>query len=117
MSTTNTTRESFPIARKLLRFVGRWRANWLLRHQNPVSFWLHMLGIPLTLVGLVCLFVLPWYVGVGIFVAGYLLQFIGHAIEGNDVGELIPIKRLLGLPTMAISPRYIKVPEVANPPT
>jgi len=99
-------RESFPLARKLLRFVGRARHNWLERHQHPVSFWLHMVGIPLTFVGLLSLFFLPWYWGVGAFVLGYLLQFLGHKIEGNDVGELIPLKRLLGLPVVPISPRY-----------
>ena len=70
-----------------------------------------MVGIPLTLVGLVSLFFLPWYYGVTAFVVGYLLQGIGHVVEGNDVGELIPIKRLLGLRTVAISPRYAKTPE------
>jgi hypothetical protein len=115
MSSSNSPRESFPIARKLLRFGARWRANWLLRHQHPVSFWLHMVGIPFTLLGLVSLFFLPWYFGISAFMLGYLLQAIGHAIEGNDIGELIPLKRRLGLPTMAISPGYVKNPEVANP--
>jgi hypothetical protein len=103
-------KESFPIARKLLRFARRWRANWLLRHQHPVSFWLHMVGIPLTLLGLISLFFLHWYFGIGAFVLGYLLQGVGHAIEGNDIGEVIPFKRRFGLPTMAISPRYVKTP-------
>jgi len=29
------------------------------------------------------------WIGVALFALGYLLQFIGHAIEGNDAGELI----------------------------
>ncbi len=99
-------RESFPLARKLLRFAGRARRNWLERHQHPVSFGLHMVGIPLALTAIPALFFLPWYWCLGAFVAGYLLQFVGHAIEGNDVGELIPVKRLLGLPVVPISPRY-----------
>ena len=37
--------------------------------------------------------------------AGLLLQWIGHRVEGNDVGEFIPVKRLLGLPVVAIAPR------------
>ena len=40
------------------------------------------------------------------FVLGYLLQWIGHRIEGNDVGEFIPIKKLLGLPVVAIAPQH-----------
>jgi hypothetical protein len=101
-------RYSFPIARRVLRFVGRARANWLERHQHPVSFALHLVGIPLTLVGLGLLFIAPWGWGVGAFVAGYLLQFVGHRIEGNDIGELIPVRRLLGLPVVPIAPQYRK---------
>jgi hypothetical protein len=97
-------RERFPIARRLLRFAGRARRNWLERHQHPVSFWLHMLGIPMAFGGLILLFFLPWYWGLGGVVLGYLLQWIGHRIEGNDVGELIPIKRALGLPVVAVAP-------------
>jgi hypothetical protein len=98
-------RKSFPSARRVLRFAGKARANWIDRHQHPFNYGIHLLGIPLTLIGLVLLFVLPWYWGVGVFVLGYLLQFVGHRVEGNDVGELIPIKRALGLPVVAIIPR------------
>jgi len=114
---TTAPRERFPIARKLLRFGGQWRANWLLRHQHPASYWLHLIGIPLTLIGLVGLFVLVWYYAVILFVLGYGLQAIGHWIEGNDIGEAIPIKRLLGLPVVPISPKYAGRNNSANPPT
>lgn len=63
------------------------------------------MGIPLTLIGLILFAFLPWYCAVGTFVLGYLLQFVGHWVEGNDVGELIPIKKALGLPVVAIVPR------------
>ncbi|MCU0702910.1 MAG: DUF962 domain-containing protein [Fimbriiglobus sp.] len=105
-------RESFPIARKVLRFAGRARRNWLERHQHPVSFWLHMLGIPLALLAVPALFFFPWSWCLAAFVCGYVLQWIGHKIEGNDVGEFIPIKRALGLPVVAVSPRY-----QASPPS
>ena len=96
---------SFPIARKLLALAGRARRNWLERHQHPVSFWIHMVGIPLAVVGVVLLFLEPWYWGVGAIVVGYFLQWIGHRVEGNDVGEFIPIKKILGLPYIAVVPR------------
>ena len=51
-----------------------------------------------------------------VFVVGYLLQFLGHMVEGNDVGELIPIKRLLGMPYVAIAPQRPKQPESALEP-
>jgi hypothetical protein len=96
----------FPIARKLLAFAGRARQNWLARHQNAFNFWIHMVGIPLAVVGLPLLVVAPWYYGAGAIGAGYFLQWLGHRVEGNDVGEFIPVKRLLGLPVVAIAPRY-----------
>jgi hypothetical protein len=33
------------------------------------------------------------------------LQFLGHAVEGNDAGEVVALKRWLGLPYVAIAPR------------
>jgi hypothetical protein len=39
-------------------------------------------------------------------VLGYLLQWIGHLAEGNDLGEWAAIKRLLGLPYVGIAPRW-----------
>lgn len=96
---------SFPIARRAWGFAMKARRNWLERHQVPFNYWIHMLGIPLALAGLVALFLLPWYWGVGGIVAGYVLQWIGHRVEGNDVGEFIPIKKMLGLPYVAIAPQ------------
>ena len=97
---------SFPIARKLFAFANRARKNWLLRHQNRFNFAIHMIGIPLAFAGLPLLFLAEWEWGVGAIVAGYFLQWIGHRVEGNDVGEFIPFKKLLGLPYVAISPQY-----------
>ncbi len=85
-----------------------WR-NWRQRHQHPFNFAIHLVGVPLTVVGIVLLFVWPWsewYWGVGLFLLGYVLQFIGHTVEGNDLGEWAGIKRLLGLPYVSIAPRY-----------
>ncbi len=94
---------SFPIARRLLAFACRARQNWLHRHRAPANFWVHMLGIPLAFAGLSLLFVLKWYWGAGAIALGYLLQWVGHRVEGNDMGELIPVKRLLGLPVVAVA--------------
>ena len=97
---------SFPIARKLLALAGRARRNWLARHQTPANYWAHLLGIPLAVAGVPLLFVAAWYWGVGAIVQGYLLQWVGHRVEGNDVGEFIPVKRLLGLPVVAVAPQH-----------
>ncbi len=88
----------------------------MLRHQNRFNFAIHMVGIPLALLLAPVLWVFkPWYWGTTAFVLGYLLQWIGHRVEGNDVGEFIPIKRMLGLPAVAIAPQYA-LPESPRSP-
>ena len=47
-----------------------------------------------------------WYWAAMALIAGYVLQYVGHRVEGNDVGEWAAIKRLLGLPYVSISPRW-----------
>ncbi|MCI0456767.1 MAG: DUF962 domain-containing protein [Gemmataceae bacterium] len=104
MSTNSPARR-----RPLLNALG----NWLERHQHPFNFWIHLIGIPMAVAGVVVFFVLPWeqwYWGVGLFVLGYVLQWIGHQVEGNDLGEWAGIKRLLGLPYVGISPRWQQPP-------
>ena len=59
----------------------------------------------MTLVGLVLAVLGQWWWFAGLFVGGYALQFIGHAIEGNDAGELILVKKALGKPYIAVVPR------------
>ena len=70
---------------------------YMARHQHPANRVLHAIGLPVT-------FVLPvvWLVqeqslwALGAFIAGYAMQFLGHAIEGSEAGELILLKRWLG---------------------
>jgi Protein of unknown function (DUF962) len=102
-----------PLSRgPLRRFAKRAKTNWLERHQLAFNFWIHMFGIPLAFLGIFLLVTpVPWYWGVGGFVLGYLLQWIGHMAEGNDLGEWAGIKRMLGLPYVGVSPRWQKGPE------
>lgn len=76
------------------------------RHQHPANLWLHIIGVPVTFV--LPLMLLgrhhPWW-ALCSFIAGYAMQFLGHAIEGNDAGETIVIKRLLGRPYVEVVPR------------
>jgi hypothetical protein len=87
-------------------FLRRRLEGWRLRHQLPFNFWIHLIGIPLSwLVAPVLLFFWwPW--ALAVFVLGYVLQWIGHRAEGNDLGEWAAIKRLLGLPYVGIAPRW-----------
>ncbi len=74
--------------------------NWLERHRNPVSFTLHILGIPPTIIGVL---MVPIYVmmlsapifllSAGLFLGGYLIQFLGHALEGTEPGEIAYLRR------------------------
>lgn len=85
--------------------VRRFVVNYIERHQHPLNRLLHLVGVPLTFVAsiVMLLFDLPWW-AVGCFVGGYLLQFAGHAIEGNDAGEAVLVKRWLGLPYKEFGP-------------
>ena len=65
-----------------------------------------MIGIPLAVIGVVLFFFVPWYWALTTFLLGYVLQYLGHRVEGNDVGEWAGIKRMLGLPYVSISPRW-----------
>lgn len=79
--------------------IRRFLANYLPRHRHPVNQLLHALGVPLSFLVAPVLWLLgfPWWAHAGCFVSGYLLQFAGHAVEGNDAGEIIFAKRMLGM--------------------
>ena len=90
-----------------------WWTYWKLRHQHPLSLWLHGLGIPLTIAALVLGVVQLanwrwdlWWRPTVLLAAGYLLQWVGHRIEGNTMGELILLKKWRGRPYVAIAPQY-----------
>src|SRR5919204_6347404 len=102
----NATSQTTPRRRPVLRFLRKRLDGWLVRHQHPFNFAIHMIGIPVAVAGIPLLFLAPWYWGVGALVVGYFLQWVGHRVEGNDVGEWAGIKRLLGLPYVSIAPRY-----------
>lgn len=99
--------------------MPNWVENWLARHRHPASLALHGVGIPL-LAGAALVAALQladarwdlWWRPTGMLIGSYLLQWIGHRIEGNDMGEAVLIKKLLGQPYTAVSPRYrAKTPE------
>lgn len=86
--------------------IRRAFAHWRARHREPFNFALHLIGIPLTVAGVVLFFFQPWYWAVGLFILGYVLQYLGHLYEGNDLGEWAAIKKLCGLPYVAIAPQW-----------
>ena len=98
--------------------------NWKLRHQHPLSMALHAVGIPLCIAAVVVavLQLLDWRWDLWwrpalLLVAGYLPQWIGHRIEGNTMGELILINKLLDRPYTTVAPRYQNLDFDAEPST
>lgn len=89
--------------------------DWLDRHRDPLSFALHMIGIPCTILGAL---LIPIYVtllsvpiflmSAALFLGGYLIQFLGHALDGSEPGEVTFLKKkLVGrpVPVKIASPR------------
>lgn len=78
--------------------MRRFLSNYRLRHRHPANIVLHAIGLPLTFVVPIPLLVhvSPGWAAAA-FVAGYAFQFVGHAIEGNDAGEVILVKKMLGM--------------------
>ena len=71
------------------RTSDEWVAQYASSHQHPVNRACHTLGIPLILISL-AMFVASifvhwlWFYAAAVFVAGWVLQFIGHAFEGKS---------------------------------
>lgn len=57
--------------------------NYHEKHRHPLNKLTHAVGIPLVVVSLP-LFLFEWRWALGLFVAGWVLQFVGHAVEGNS---------------------------------
>lgn len=65
-----------------------WVAEYALSHQNAVNKVTHLFGIPMIALSIPMLILSPfvaglWIWAVGLFVAGWILQFVGHAFEGK----------------------------------
>ena len=74
--------------------------DWMDRHKNKISFALHILGIPPTIVGVL---LIPIYLGLmsipiflvalAAFTGGYAFQFAGHWVDGTESGEMRWMKK------------------------
>ena len=65
-----------------------WIAEYAAGHRNPINKLTHLFGIPMIAISIplliVALFVQgvwPW--AIVLFAAGWVLQFVGHAFEGQ----------------------------------
>ncbi|MCA9771700.1 MAG: DUF962 domain-containing protein [Myxococcales bacterium] len=62
-----------------------WKAllrDYRVYHNDPRCEATHLVGIPMILASLPLVFFAPAW-GVGLFVVGWILQFIGHKFQGN----------------------------------
>jgi uncharacterized membrane protein YGL010W len=70
------------------RTSSEWIAQYADSHQHPVNRLLHTLGIPM-IAASIPLFVVSWFVDgwwavpATLFVVGWILQFVGHGVEGK----------------------------------
>ncbi len=70
------------------RTSDEWIAQYATSHQHPVNRVCHTVGIPLIVLSL-ALFAASiavdglWKWALGLFIAGWVLQFVGHAFEGK----------------------------------
>jgi hypothetical protein len=79
------------------RIVVNYLRAYMSNHTNGPNRILHLIGVPLAPWGALYLLIRGEFLfAVGAFVVGYGLQWIGHRIEGNQMGDLVLVKQLAG---------------------
>jgi uncharacterized membrane protein YGL010W len=63
--------------------LDQYMARYDHEHTNPWNKLLHAVGIPIILAGIVLLAMMHWRLGAALFVGGWIMNFLGHRIEGN----------------------------------
>jgi hypothetical protein len=88
---------------KAFKAIAWFFRDYASRHRNNWNRLAHLIGVPLAPFGCLALLAVgELRLAALFFLAGYLLQWIGHRIEGNEVGEWILIKLLAA---KAVRPR------------
>jgi uncharacterized membrane protein YGL010W len=70
------------------RFSDDWIARYEESHKDPVNRVFHTFGIPMIALSIPLLLIAPfmrgfWKIAVGLFLTGWVFQFVGHAFEGR----------------------------------
>ena len=63
--------------------LEQYMAQYDHEHTNPWNKVMHGIGIPIILAGVVLAVFTYWRLGLVLFLAGWILLFAGHRIEGN----------------------------------
>lgn len=74
--------------------VGAFLVDYCQRHAHPVNAILHIFGVPAAFAGFFYLFTKRPVLGGSLVFLGYLLQYLGHRAQKNEVGEVTLIKHL-----------------------
>ena len=91
--------------------------NYQRSHTHPANRLLHSFGIPMIVISLP-LFFWNWKIALGLFIFGWILQFVGHMFEGKPPAFFKnPIYLLVG-PIWAVKKLFGKTPpdETSRPP-
>lgn len=86
------------VLRKTKNAAVGFLSDYAKRHKHPVNALLHIFGVPLAFFGIYKLFssnLKEKGLGLSCLVLGYWLQFIGHRSQGNEVGEILLVKKIL----------------------
>lgn len=70
------------------RTGNEWVRAYSASHQNPINRACHTIGIPMIAISVLLVPLALWHrwaweLVLGLFVVGWILQFVGHAFEGK----------------------------------
>ena len=80
---TNPTQPKESFRSRSERALKLFREEYSEQHQTKLNRWLHVAGRGIRVAAIPALF-FDWRIALGLFVFGYLIQFLGHAIEGTS---------------------------------
>jgi len=65
------------------------------RHAHPINAILHIIGVPAAFIGLFFVCIGQIDKGLALLTLGYFFQYLGHEAQGNEVGEITLIKKIM----------------------
>jgi uncharacterized membrane protein YGL010W len=96
---TSQTESKGSFFHRLAKSAGSFASDYVERHRDPVNAALHIVGVPAVVYGLFRASTgrsrRHRTVGLAFVAFGYLLQYLGHKRQGNEVGEISLIKYLI----------------------
>ncbi len=82
------------LMRRTAGLICQFLTDYCQRHKHPANAVLHIIGVPAAVAGACLLCTGHLTKGVALLLLGYLLQYQGHRAQGNEVGEIILVKRI-----------------------